>query len=272
MANSKNELTKVDTALPAYLQEYHGESGNEDIGTEDVAIPRLKLCQPLTPEVQDGEAKSGDLVLNVTGQVLEQPLRVVPLAVGKEYILWSPDRSAGILARAKRVFHGGQAKYLWDKQDATFDVKFKNGPKVTWETKRFVEDNGMHRFGSAIPGDPDSGPAATAHHNFVVALPDHENMIVALSLSKSQEKKARDLNAMLKMSKVPIFARIFELRSVDERNSSGDEYKNFKFSPAGFVEDPAAFETYKQVFMSFKEQGFNVDQSDAASSEEGSAF
>ena len=264
MANSKNELTKLDeneVAVPSFLQEYHGATGSEDIDTDDLTIPRIKLCQAMTPEVQDGDARPGDFMVNVTGEILEQPLRFVPLAVGKEYILWNPERGQGILARAKRVFHGGQAKYLWDKQDETFDVKFRNGPKVTWKTKRFVEDNSMHKFGSAIPDDPESGPAATAHHNIVVALPDYDDMIVALSLSKSQEKRARDLNAMLKMSKLPIFARMFEVRAVDERSGQGDEYKNYKFSPAGVVQDAARFENYKAIFESFKDSGFNVDQS-----------
>lgn len=265
MSKSSKELVNVnenEVAVPSFLQEYHGATGSEDIGSEDLAIPRLKLCQAMTPEVQEGFAKPGDLMLNVTGEVLEQPLRFVPVAVGKEYILWNPERGQGILARAKRVFHGGQAKYMWDKQDETFDVKFRNGPRVTWETKRFVEDNGMHRFGSAVPSDPDSGPAATAHHNFIVALPDYDDMIVALSLSKSQEKRARDLNAMMKMSKLPIFARIFTVQTVDERSAQGDEYKNYKFAPAGVVQDEARFTNYKSVFESFKDSGFNVDQSD----------
>ncbi len=265
MSKSSKELVNVnenEVAVPSFLQEYHGATGSEDIGSEDLAIPRLKLCQAMTPEVQEGFAKPGDLMLNVTGEVLEQPLRFVPVAVGKEYILWNPERGQGILARAKRVFHGGQAKYMWDKQDETFDVKFRNGPRVTWETKRFVEDNGMHRFGSAVPSDPDSGPAATAHHNFIVALPDYDDMIVALSLSKSQEKRARDLNAMMKMSKLPIFARIFTVQTVDERSAQGDEYKNYKFAPVGVVQDEARFTNYKSVFESFKDSGFNVDQSD----------
>lgn len=273
MASKKNELAKRETGsavVPDYLKGYTGTTGTEDISNDDVSIPRVKLAQALTPEVQEGSVAVGDLFLNVTGEVLAkagEPLKFTPVATGKEYILWNPERGEGILARARRVWHGGVAKYEWDKQDEEFPVKFKNGPKVTWKTKRFVEDNGMQKFGSAVPGDPDSGPAATAHHNFVVTLPDHEDMVVALSLSRSQEKRAKDFNAMLKMSSAPIFARVFEVKSVDERNGSGDEYKNYKFAPAGFVEDANKFEAFKSIYEGFSERGFNVDQSDEDNSE-----
>lgn len=278
MAKSKTELTTIEdeanASVPAYLREFTGSTGAEDIDTDDVNIPRIKLAQALTPEVQAGLVNVGDLFLNVTGEVLAkagEPLRFVPVAVGKEYILWNPERGEGILARAKRVFHGGQAKYMWDKQDEDFNVKFRNGPKVTWSTKRFVEDNGLHRFGSANPGDPDSGPAATAHHNFVVVLPDHGDMVAALSLSRSQEKRAKDLNAMFKMSKVPIYGRVFTVNTVKERSGAGDEYYNYKFKPAGFVEDASDFSLYSQMFDGFKSDGFQVDQS-GSSSDEGTSI
>lgn len=262
------ELAKQDNALPAYLQEYAGAIGTEGISNDDVSIPRIKLAQALTPEVQDGAVSAGDLFLNVTGEVLAtagKPLRFIPVATGKEYILWSPERGEGILARAKRVRHGASVRYEWDKQNEEFSVKFKNGPKVTWKTERFVEDNNMHKFGSAA--GPDSGPAATAHHNIIAVLPDHGDMVVALSLSRSQEKRAKDLNAMLKMSSIPIFARVFEVKSVDERSGSGDEYKNYKFSPAGFVEDQGKFEMFKSIYEGFSDGGFSVDQSDGDNSE-----
>lgn len=274
MPRKSKELTTTadkELAVPSFLQSYQGDNGVDGIDSEDVAIPRLKLAQALTPDVQEGTLKAGDLFLNVTGEVLaseDNPLRIIPVAVGKEYILWNPERGEGILARAKRVFHGGRARYQWDNQDQIFDVKFRKGPAVRWETKRFVEDNGLHRFGSSIPGDPSSGPAATAHHNFVCVLPDHDNMVVALSLSRSQEKKAKDLNTMLKMSKMPIYGRVFTVATTRERNASGDEYFNYQFKPAGFVQDEQAFLAYKEIFESFNLKGFNVDQDGAAPSTE----
>ena len=270
MAARKKELVKQgDAALPAFLQEYEGRTYAEDIDNDDVTIPRVKLAQGLTPEVKAGDVSDGALFLNIDGQVLaepEKPLRFIPVAKGKEFILWNPQRGEGILARGRAVQHGGRTRYEWDKQDASFDVKFKDGPKVTWETKRFVDENGMDKWGSRIPGDDDSGPAATAHFNYVVILPDFGNMVAALSLSRSQVKRAKDLNALFKMGNLPFFARVFEVTTTPEKNDDGD-YFNYKFVPAGVLEDANLFTHAKGLHDGFVETGYTVDQSDEDDSE-----
>lgn len=260
---------KGSVAAPDYLKNYSGATGTEDIDNEDVTIPRIKLAQGLTPEVKDGKVKDGSLFLNVSGEVLAEPgkpLRFTPVARGKEFILWNPSRGEGILARARRCIVKGVVLYMWDKQNTTFEVKFKQGPKVKWMTKEYVEDNDMHAFGSSVPGDDDSAPAATAHHNYVVALPDYGNMIAALSLSRSQVKRAKDLNALFKLNPAPIFSRVFIVQSKAEKNDEGDFY-NYSFAPDGFVEDKADFENYKAIAEGFTERGYTVDQSDEDQSE-----
>lgn len=275
MVAKKKELTKVEAGgVPAYLNDYQGPTGSETIETEDVTIPRIKLGQSSSPEVKSGEVPLGALFLNVDGQVLAapgEPLAIVPIVQGKEFILWQ-DRmfdGGGIFARATKVFDADEqrARYLWDKPGQTFENKIKGILPVTWHTLKYVDENGMDQFGSANVEDPDSHPAATAHHNYVVTLPDHGGMVAALSLSNSSVKKAKDLNAMLKMGTAPIFARVFNVVSIDETNPAGDEFKNYSFKPAGFVEDQAAFEQNKSLHEAFAERGFVVDQSDEGGDE-----
>ena len=272
---TSKEVATVDAGgVPAYLADYKGPTGSETIENEDVSIPRIKLAQSMTPEVQQGTVPLGALFLNITGQVLAEPgkpLRVVPVVQGKEFILWK-DRQfdgGGIFARAKKVFDSEikKVRYLWDKPNQTFENKIKGIQKVTWNTLTYVDENGMDAFGSANVDDPDSHPAATAHHNYVVVLPDHDNLVCALSLSNSGVKKAKDFNAMLKMGNAPIFARVFNCKSVDETNPAGDEFKNYEFQPAGFVEETATFEFTKGLYESFSERGFTVDQSDEGGDE-----
>lgn len=270
----KKEVANVEAGVPAYLKDYQGPSGSETIENEDVTIPRIKLAQSMTPEVQQGTVPLGALFLNVTGEVLAkpgEPLEVVPIVQGKEFILWK-DRQfdgGGIFARAKKVFdkETGRARYLWDKPNQTFENKIKGIQKVTWNTMKYVDENGMDKFGSANVDDPDSHPAATAHHNYVVVLPKHGNLVAALSLSNSGVKKAKDFNSMLKMGNAPIFARVFECSTVDETNPAGDEFKNYSFKPGGFVEDQSVFEFTKGLYENFAEKGFTVDQSDEGGDE-----
>lgn len=280
MASKSKEVAKQDdggAVVPSYLQNYQGRTGAENIDTDDVSIPRIKLGQALTPEVQDGTVGVGDLFLNIDGSVIAkagEPFRFTPIVTGKEYILWSPDREEGILARAHRVEVNGEARYEWDKQDQTFEVKFPNGPKVKWETLRYVEDNDMQKFGTSIPGTEDSKPAATAHHNYVVALPDHGNMIAAFSLSRSQEKRAKDLNALLKLAQgTPIQARVLTAKSVME-HKGGNDYANYKFGVAGFVESEDQFKAYQKLADSLAEAGYSVDQTndDGDVAEEGTSI
>lgn len=263
----KNEVEVVNPNLPAYLQGYTGPTGAEDIETDDITIPRVKVGQGLSPEVTEGRVAIGDLFLNVTGDVLAasgQDLEIVIIARSKEYILWQ-DRlfdGGGILARAQRVSVDGEVRYAWDKPNQSFTNKIKGVLPVTWETKTYVDENDMHRFGSANPEDPDSYPAATVHHNYVVMLPQHGNMVAALSLSNSQVKKAKDLNFMLNTGEAPIWARKFLVRSIDDTSSDGkNEFKNLRFVPDGFVDEGTAART-KGLFEQFATMNYTVDQSD----------
>lgn len=261
----------VDTksTLPAYLADYQGATGAETIDNDDVTIPRIKLGQDMSPEVQAGTVARGALYLNVTGEVLAEPgevLEIVPIVQAKEFILWQ-DRNfdgGGILARARKVLDPDteELRYAWDKPNQTFQNKIKGILPVEWNTLTYVDENGMDKFGSANVSDPDSHPAATAHHNYVVVLPGHDNMVAALSLSNSQVKKAKDFNAMLKMGTAPIFARKFAVTTWDDTSKAGDDFKNIDFKPAGFVEDESVFNFTKGLFDSFSNKGFTVDQSD----------
>lgn len=264
-------LAQKNTALaadaPDYLKNFRGSFGTENIGNEDVAIPRLKIAQSLTPAVKEGDMKDGSIYLNVTGGVLAEPgklLDVVMLVYAKEFILWRPrkDNGGGILARAKPVNVNGQTRYQWDKPNTTFDVKIEGKTAVKWKTGTYIDEDGLDQWGSEIPGNKDSGIAATAHFNYVVALPGQDDLVAAFSLSRSQAKKAKDLNAMLKMGNAPIFARKFTVKTVDEKNASGEAYKNVVFVPNGFVPDEASFNKYRTISEGFRSAGFTVDQTD----------
>ena len=233
----------------------------------------------MTPEVQAGDVARGSLFLNVTGEVLAAPgevLKIIPVVQSKEFILWQ-DRQfdgGGIFARAKKVFDPDteEFRYAWDKPNQTFLNKIKGILPVEWHTMTYVDENAMDKFGSANINDPDSHPAATAHHNYLVVLPDHNNLVAAMSLSSSQVKRAKDFNFMLNSGDAPIFSRLFAVTTYDDMSKAGDEFKNINFKPAGFVEDPNVFSFTKGLFERFSAKGFTVDQSDLDSGDTKSKF
>jgi hypothetical protein len=261
----------ISTALPDRLKGYKGPLGTENIDNADVTIPRLKMAQSLTPEVKDGKLAEGDLFLNVTGQAVwkrgAKALPVIVLSQAKEYILWRPreDNGGGILARAKPVREKGATRYKWDKPNQTFDVKVGGKVKVQWKTKTYIDEDGLNEWGSEIPGDKESGIAATAHHNYAVLLPTMDNVVAALSMSKSGVRKAKDLNAALKMdTSAPIWEKVFELETVEEVGQGGptERYSNWSMKPAGYIANDALVTLTKTIAASFVERGFTVDQSD----------
>lgn len=270
-------------AMPDFLKDYQGPLGTESIETEDVNIPRLKLAQGLTPEVKDKLVNDGDLFHSITKQIIipqGQTGLVIPVAYSKEYILWRDRKDGGgIFARAKRVLHGGEVRYAWDKPNSSFEHKLQGTVKVIWKTREFIDQDGLDKFGSSFPQDGESQPAATAHFNYIMALPDFDYTLVAVSFARSSAKKAKDLNAMLKMGGAPMFARVFQLGAVPAQNEQGDRYFNYSVMPAGFIQDATAFQNLRRLHQDLSAKSFDVDWSDeeggqksAAAAQEAEAF
>ena len=276
MAKSKAVAVKEDASVPAYLKGYTGRMGTENIDNDDISIPMIKIGQGTSPEVKSGEVQEGDFFLNITGEVLgnaEDPMRAVVIASTKEYILWRDRKyeGGGIMARAKKARIGDLLFYKWDKPNQTFLNKVDGKIKVEWVTQEYVvPGQGLDAWGSEIPGNEDSGKAVTAHHNFLVILPDHGNMVAALSLSRSQVRKAEDLNGILTMKSaagLPSFVSLFEFTTVDQSNKEGQSYKNYKFRPAGLIPDEW-FAGFEATFKRFDTSSWEVEQAQESSDTE----
>lgn len=257
-------VVKPDANLPAYLAGFKGPTGTENIDAGDINIPRVKIGQSTSEEVKAGDVGYGDLFLNIDGQILTKagvPLPFVIVAQAKEYLLWRDRKNGGgIMARARPVSTPEGKRYAWDKPNQKFENKVGGKTAVTWQTKKYIEEDGLDQWGSEVPGNKDSGIAATAHHNYVVVFPTLGDMIAGLSLSRSAAKRAKDLNAMLKMGSGPLAARQYEVITVDDKSDEGP-FKNVKFKPAGHVSE-AQFIRYQQLADNFAGKVINVDQSD----------
>jgi hypothetical protein len=159
------------------------------------------------------------------------------------------------------VDQNGVIRYAWDKPNTVFKTKIKGVINAEWKTKQFIEEDGLGEFGSMINGDPDSQPAATAHYNYIMYLHGTGDM-VALSFNRSSAKKAKDLNAMLKMGSAPMFMRCFQIGAVPDQNDAGDKFYNYATVPAGFVQDKVLFDSLQRMYTEFSDKGVNVDWSD----------
>lgn len=241
MAKAKEENAVATTAsnLPAHLQ--GGKTvkiGNVD--NTDKIIPRVKLLQSVSKELDNfNEAKKGHFWHNIACVSMGESLRAIPIIMRKSYVLWSPrDDTRGVLARANDGIH-------WDQPAGMeFEVKPKNSPHkvkyVLGETTRSKGPNGepaLSEFGSSIPGDANSPPAAALTYQFVWYFPDHPELSPAIILNtRSSVKPAKDLLSKIDMRPVDHYNQVFNIVAVKSRNSANEEFYNYTYAANGYAD------------------------------------
>lgn len=239
MTSKKTEVATLEPSsadLPAYLQ---GQTfGVEDnFGTEDVYIPRIKLLQGTSDEVQNFDnAKIGMFWHGGADIPLGEELTFVICDRRKKILLSAPiEDGQGVLARAD------DAK-TWDRT-GSWQVKLKGVKQpVTWEiTDTDVAKSGLMNWGTSNPGDDDSAPAATLFYDYLVLCLEHLDLGPAvISLARSQIRKAKkELNPKIKMHTDkgrPIQALKFRAKSVDD-SADGQAFKNWSFQMVGFADE-----------------------------------
>lgn len=97
---SKKEVSNAPNAnLPAHLQNAQSGAGNENITSDDLELPRLKLLQAMSPECAEGGdmqivgAKAGMSVNTMSGELLED-IYCINVFFGREFPVFR-DRQMG---------------------------------------------------------------------------------------------------------------------------------------------------------------------------------
>ncbi len=241
MATSK-AVAKTADALPAYLKDVRYEQENSNFTAEDVTIPQIKLLQGLSDQIsQFDNANVGDFWHTGMDESLGNSIQFIVCSRRRKYLLVTPqDDGRGVLARADDGAH-------WDRA-GKWEVKVDKKTTAVWEIQTLsVADSGLTDWGTYDPSDPESPPAATLFYEYLVVLPARLDLGPAvISLARSQVKKAKKgLNdkIMLHASNGrPLQALMFEASSVEETNASGQQYHNWKFTGAGFVQEEAVYQ------------------------------
>lgn len=160
---------------PDYIKK--GRDGLEDIGKQDVLIPRLALAQALSPQVTVGDPnlieglKVGDMFNSMTGTIYGREVRVQILR---------KDRP-----RAMEFYPQDDGGGVKDP-----DVPL-NDPRLKW-------------------GEDGEKPQATLFRDYIaVLLPSRE--IIALSFKSSGIKVAKALNGLIVMRNRPIYAGAYTI-------------------------------------------------------------
>ena len=100
----KDLVAKTDNSIAIFDDDLvEGETGLEEAGSDDFAIPFLRILQPQSPQVMKGadryveSAEPGMLHNNLSNVTWpgETGLSIVPCKIQKEFIEWIPRESGG---------------------------------------------------------------------------------------------------------------------------------------------------------------------------------
>jgi hypothetical protein len=108
-------IEKNPLATPDFLKGVHGREGSENVTKDDLIIPRLSICQSLTPQRKpDNPAyiqglQEGDLFNTVSGEKYGRSVEFIPLIFAKSRIYFKDIKEGGgILCSSANGIDGGR--------------------------------------------------------------------------------------------------------------------------------------------------------------------
>jgi hypothetical protein len=218
-------------SVPDYLRDEAGATGLEHFSTNDFKIPRLKLLQALSPEIQQfrGVAIPGQFWSTAAQKAIGDKFNMVVCLAKRRVVLWAPrDSGGGMLAMAKDGIH-------WNKPNNIFPVTLKNVGKVEWHTKNSVPESGLLDWGSSNPQNEDSQPAATLMYEYLIYSEDHPDISpTVISLYRTGIDAAKSLNTALMQLRNPMQAVRIECNSRIAQ-AKDETYFKWNFRLAGYV-------------------------------------
>ena len=198
--------------------------GVQDLKTEDLAIPFLKILQKMSPELDDLDVRAGDIFNTVTKEGIsgKEGVRVINCAYQLQYIEWEP-RGTGSGA-PHHIYAAGEEMPETERGEDNKDyVRDGNG--------RYIE--------------------RTAQHYVLVIDEDGMTQQALISMKATQFKKSKQWNSALKSLKMKDakgtlftparFAHIWTLKSVAEENKNGS-WHGWEISKDSLIEDLALYQ------------------------------
>ena len=210
MTKKKQVQTKSNGSAVAILSEFEGvDTGFEEMGADDLQLPRLKLLQAMSPELENDEAlRAGQILNSVTGDSWssEQGVKVVPCVYHKTYVEWAPV--------------GSGAK----------------GPVAVHQSKEVMNDTIRADDGKYYKNDNSGNYIEETANYFVLIIGGKgETSQAVVSMKSSQLTPSRNWNSKMKNLKIekapgeyfpaPMWSHSYFLKSEKAKNGDKTWYK-----------------------------------------------
>lgn len=210
------------TEVPEYLRRPEGvpAMGLENLERSDMTLPRLGLCQALSPQCSESDPKyinglqKGEFFNTITRENYGKKVQLVPLLFYKTRILFGPmDEGGGLRCQSP---------------DNLIGIGEPGGTCIKCP---------FSQFGSARNGEG-KGTACNQFFNYAALVVNDGGVspegLLVFSLKSSALKVAKDWNALIRIRNLDIFAGVYELTSVERKNDVGRWYEPV-ITPAGNV-------------------------------------
>jgi hypothetical protein len=253
-------VTKKENKVPAITDEMRAKyvgAGMEDMTSEDLRPPRLKLLQALSPELDDDDSLRAGMFFHSLDLTGVKEMNIIPIKFFRTYILFGPrDSNDGVLARADDGIH-------WKPADLVYEHPEFAG--VQWRTAKTVKGSGLAEFGSSNPDDHQSAPAATRFANFLCVDADNpQGGLFVLSFYRAGTRSGENFAGQMNRSGIA-WNNTYKLSSVKVKNNKGEFFVG-KTVPTGKTPDDL-WAKCAQVYETLKDRSVVVDYEDEEASE-----
>jgi hypothetical protein len=208
-------------------------------GDTDLVVPVLKICQSLTAEVVEGEAKPGDFVNSLTQENFGSEVGFIIAAYQKGRFYSDKDTGRSYAAM------GEVAPESWPEEYAG---------------RAFTSlDDAEERFRDAVnAGDIEwgTGPKISTTHNFI-GFAENSPVPVRLSLMRTNAPAARKLKTMLRFSQA-FWDQVFILRTEKKTSNRNEPFQALMVKQGGKT-TPEQRQAAVQIAMAVKSNRVAAD-------------
>ena len=212
-------------------------------GDTDLVVPVLKICQSLTAEVVEGDAKAGDFINSLTQENFGNELTYTIAAYQKGRFYADKDTGRSYVSSE------AIASESWPEEYAG---------------RAFAEiDDAEERFRDAVNAGTiewGSGPKISTTHNFI-GLVDGSPVPVRFSLMRTNAPAARKLKTMLRFSQA-FWDSTFILKTEAKRSQRNEPFQALVVKQGGKT-TPEQRQAAVQVAMAVKSNRVSEIEPDA---------
>lgn len=239
------EHSQLYQEVPEFLRgEVGNQAGMENVDNQDIIIPRLGLCQSLSPQRRKEDSsyieglEEGQLFNTLTQDIYGVNLDVICLYFFKNRIKYFPiDDGGGI-----------------DCQSPNAKDQGRLSPQGCASCRYSSWGNG------ALPNSDDANepPLCTLYHNFMGFLPDVDMPSpIAISYKSTGLKLSKQLLGAIRLTNLPMYAKTYKVTVVTMRDGKNVWYEK-KITPGTYI-SKSLFDQMDSLFQNLSSQNIKID-------------